>query len=730
MVVKKKDKGHKKTKNGKSKKEPKIDPKIEVEYMRNPAMEKLFENASRENEQYKVRIETLIKTIDNLQETCRTQDHDALEIISSLQKESESKDTKIKLLEGQMDNERETARLEKESIIRDYENQISDLKEVLREKETSLKVIKDEFNVLKDFRRKRRELMQELERKNNDMIEIEKTNKDKIDRLEKKFFEEKVRLQKETNKKLSELASKAHEEAILNLKQTTKEVYKENLRMADALRYHVMEGEGLQKLNNQLSVTNKQLLEEKDLNSIIVKEKIMQSKKQNDQIKELQNKVISMEYTLSHIVREFDQEKEMISKLAKQEIDKVRCTVDTLKSELDIRIKQMKQIRRIAQHILDQRTDLETFFMDALDHVKIEICHEREERRRREAEEYNRKIKNVLKSHDTNDAESLNKEVEEQKLRVKKNANKIDITQLSWKDKERVLRILFAKMNGIAMQGSDGNEENKISSGDYQMDENSKKQKDDDEEGSEYTENSEEEKEGGEEEDVAYDSNIEYISDIESIDMIEEMRKQEKEKDSDQLILDSIRNQQLQKNVHESNIISIGDRDSKENIVNEFPSPHPPLNEPQNKDIISRNKKRSNSSLSHSNSRLLMQLNNNDTNIITTTTNNSDNNNNMDSNEATSPIPPQEVNNSGSIKATTKEIMKSDESLNKFIEDGIKDCHKSEEELKAQSMETFDEFLKRSMSKVNEGDVDEKNEDHKTTEYDTSNITEAQLIDD
>jgi len=53
--------------------------------------------------------------------------------------------------------------------------------------------------------------MQELERKNNDMIEIEKTNKDKIERLEKKFFEEKVRLQKETNKKLAELASKAHE---------------------------------------------------------------------------------------------------------------------------------------------------------------------------------------------------------------------------------------------------------------------------------------------------------------------------------------------------------------------------------------------------------------------------------------------------------------------------------------------------------------------------------------
>ncbi|OUM58075.1 hypothetical protein PIROE2DRAFT_16740 [Piromyces sp. E2] len=68
---------NKKGKTGKGKKEQKPDLKAEVERMRNPAMEKLYENASRENEQYKVRIENLIKTIDNLQETCRIQDHDA-----------------------------------------------------------------------------------------------------------------------------------------------------------------------------------------------------------------------------------------------------------------------------------------------------------------------------------------------------------------------------------------------------------------------------------------------------------------------------------------------------------------------------------------------------------------------------------------------------------------------------------------------------------------------------
>ena len=34
--------------------------------------------------------------------------------------------------------------------------------------------------------------------------------------------------------------------------------------------------------------------------------------------------------------------------------------------------------------------------MDALEQVRLEICREREEKRRQEAEEYNRKIRSVI----------------------------------------------------------------------------------------------------------------------------------------------------------------------------------------------------------------------------------------------------------------------------------------------------------------------------------------------
>lgn len=69
-----------------------------------------------------------------------------------------------------------------------------------------------------------------------------------------------------------------------NLTETTKEVFRQNVRMAEALRYHVQEGEELGKTNTQLTQVNKQLLEEKDLHDVIVKEKILQTKQQSQEV--------------------------------------------------------------------------------------------------------------------------------------------------------------------------------------------------------------------------------------------------------------------------------------------------------------------------------------------------------------------------------------------------------------------------------------------------------------
>ena len=70
----------------------------------------------------------------------------------------------------------------------------------------------------------------------------------------------------------------------MNLEETSKEVFKDNQRMSEALRHHVTEGDELSKVNSHLSQTNRQLSDEKEINNVVVKEKIIQCKQQSQTV--------------------------------------------------------------------------------------------------------------------------------------------------------------------------------------------------------------------------------------------------------------------------------------------------------------------------------------------------------------------------------------------------------------------------------------------------------------
>ncbi|KAJ1556530.1 hypothetical protein HK405_002621, partial [Cladochytrium tenue] len=183
------------------------------------------------------------------------------------------------------------------------------------------------------------------------------------------------------------------QEAVENLDETTKDVYRENFRLSESLTYHVQEGEELSRRNRELEEANRQLVEEKELHNVVVREKILQAKAHAQEAKELQAKVRSMEHSLSHVVREFEHERGAIGRLARRELDEVRRIADRLRENLERKSVEMRHIKRLAQHVLDQRSDLERFFMDALDHVREQAAAQKDEARRRARADYNRRMR-------------------------------------------------------------------------------------------------------------------------------------------------------------------------------------------------------------------------------------------------------------------------------------------------------------------------------------------------
>ena len=95
-------------------------------------------------------------------------------------------------------------------------------------------------------------------------------------------------------------------------------------------------------------------------------------------------------------------------------------------------MKECINLKALAQMILDQRSDIEQFFLEAMEQVK------EEKRRKLEQEKSNenppqKQYQDGLMSYD-------NQSQQQQKITV-------ELSDLDWEDRERILRLLFSKMN-------------------------------------------------------------------------------------------------------------------------------------------------------------------------------------------------------------------------------------------------------------------------------------------
>lgn len=148
-----------------------------------------------------------------------------------------------------------------------------------------------------------------------------------------------------------------------------------------------------------------------------------------------------MEHSLTHIVQEFEREREILASMTRTELDDMRSVASVLRENLRKKTSEMKYIRRLAFHIIRQRTDLERFFMDALEYVRMELKMEAERKKKERIEAIF-----INRDHDGGGATRTGGTSSKP---LTAESTDVDVRELGWQDKERILRLLFAKMNGV-----------------------------------------------------------------------------------------------------------------------------------------------------------------------------------------------------------------------------------------------------------------------------------------
>ncbi|XP_072618126.1 basal body-orientation factor 1 isoform X1 [Vulpes vulpes] len=361
----------------------------------------------------------------------------------------EYRDTSRRLAKSNEDLKKQQYKMEKDTM-----SVLSYLKKQDQEKDNMIEKLKQQLNETKE---KAQEEKEKLLKEN--LRNTEQKHQETLRRLEGRFFEEKHRLEQEAEKKIIMLAEKAHHEAVVQLNNAGRAVFKENVYLQKALAYHLKEADTLQKNSQKLQETQTFLLHQKEINDLLVKEKIMQLTQQRLQIQTLQKKVVSLETALSCMTREFEIEVCKVQQQAMIENQAGKVEIDKLQQLLQMKDREMNRIKKLAKNILDERTEVERFFLDALHQVKQQILLSRKHYKHVAQAAFNFKMREAYagrtdypkirtfdgKEHSTN---SVNQDLMEAEKWTDIQGN-VDIGDLTWEQKEKVLRLLFAKMNGF-----------------------------------------------------------------------------------------------------------------------------------------------------------------------------------------------------------------------------------------------------------------------------------------
>ncbi|XP_011926189.1 PREDICTED: basal body-orientation factor 1 isoform X1 [Cercocebus atys] len=408
--------------------------------------------------EYRDTSRTLAKSNEDLKKKQCKMEKDIMSVLSYLKKQDQEKDNMIEKLKQQLNETKEKAQEEKDKLEQKYTRQINELEGQFHQKAKEIGMIHTELKAVRQFQRRKIQVERELDDLKENLRNTERIHQETLRRLESRFFEEKHRLEQEAEKKIIMLAERAHHEAVVQLNDAGRNVFKENVYLQKALAYHLKEAGALQKNSQKLQESHALLLHQKEINDLLIKEKIMQLVQQRSQIQTLQKKVVNLETALGYMTKEFESEVLKLQQHAMIENQAGQVEIDKLQHLLQMKDREMNRVKKLAKNILDERTEVERFFLDALYQVKQQILISRKHYKQIAQAAFNLKMRAACarrteypkirtfdgREHSTN---SVNQDLLEAEKWTHIEGN-VDIGDLTWEQKEKVLRLLFAKMNG------------------------------------------------------------------------------------------------------------------------------------------------------------------------------------------------------------------------------------------------------------------------------------------
>ena len=239
---------------------------------------------------------------------------------------------------------------------------------------------------------------------------------------EQTFKKKEEKLMQQHAEEIRKIEIDAENKARNKLSLEEQDLHKDNIRLISDMKLQRKEVEDIKNEKKIIVKENRQLRQELEISQTQVKDCAIKQSEMQKTIKMLKEKIKVSENEMSQMAGEFEREKEMIINQFNNQFQDKLGEMNNLREQVKVRSKELKNMKALAQMILDQRSDVEQFFLESLEQIKDEVQ------------------KRIIAEGKTKKLPMIN-----QKGKVY--SDKVELGDLDWEDRERVLRLLFSKMN-------------------------------------------------------------------------------------------------------------------------------------------------------------------------------------------------------------------------------------------------------------------------------------------
>ena len=404
------------------------------------------------------RVLVLCKEKEFLKKRLTTAETDSHEFVNYFQKQIENKDGTITTLQENLQRSEIAAK----QLIREVkESANEEIKRVKEEAESTrldltnhLQSAQEEVHKLNHFREQKDTVDAKVKNLEDTISSLKAKATEYLNVQERKFLAEKSKMQKDIEVRTEMIKKEARVEAQAGLDSETKKIVTDNRRMGEELRFQLQMMAELQAEKAKTEELVRQLQQSVSILTEKDKEYAKQGQVRANENKRLSNKVMALEEALASATNKFNEDTNVIKSTVAKELEEQTMDANGLRQLIGLKNKELSHIKKLAQTILDQRGEVEQFFLESLETVKEKIVGEREKKYRKDLIEYNNRMREATSSGEGKFPSIKGRNLsflapqEGSGLPIHP-SKKVDLADLSWEDRERVLRLLFAKINNV-----------------------------------------------------------------------------------------------------------------------------------------------------------------------------------------------------------------------------------------------------------------------------------------